>query len=453
MQRISPVKCCNRTAGRWPTADNPRYADTQDTIFALASGAGCVAIAVLRISGPASAAVIARLCRSVPAPRRASLRRVRDATGAELDRAVVLWMPGPASYTGEDSAELHLHGGAAVLEGVASALTELGARPAEAGEFTRRAFLNGRLDLLEAEAVADLVAAETAAQRAQAIRQLSGELGSLYRTWAHRLRRVMAHQEALIDFPDEELPPEVEAAMAGEIDELLTEISAHLADERRGERVREGLIFAVVGPPNVGKSSLINALTGRDVAIVSPHPGTTRDALEARIVLAGVPTTLVDTAGLRETADAVEAEGVRRARARADAADLVIAVEACGWRLDPPGRALRVVNKTDLGGAVPPDALGVSALAGAGLAELRARLEAEAARLTATAGEPPLTRARHRAALQDARARLQAALAAPLAELRAEDLRQALRSIGRITGAIGVEEILDTLFSEFCIGK
>lgn len=390
----------------------------------------------------------------MPTARRASLRRLRDGAGTEIDRAMVLWMPGPGSYTGEDSAELHLHGGPAVLEGAASALVALGARPAEPGEFTRRAFLNGRLDLLEAEAVADLVAAETSAQREQALRQLRGALGALYGGWSNRLRRLMAGQEALIDFPDEELPPEVEDAVLADIAALRAEIAAHLADERRGERLRDGLAFAVTGLPNVGKSSLMNALTGRDVAIVAATPGTTRDALEARIVLGGVPVTLVDTAGLREAADPVEAEGVRRARGRAAEADLVIAVAACGEACpDPAGRVLRVVNKIDLGGAAPPDAMAVSALTGAGMAELRTRLAEIATELTARAGPPPLTRARHRAALLEAEARLAGALVAPLPELRAEDVRLALRAIGRVTGKVGVEDILDTLFSEFCIGK
>ncbi|MBV9776420.1 MAG: tRNA uridine-5-carboxymethylaminomethyl(34) synthesis GTPase MnmE [Acetobacteraceae bacterium] len=426
----------------------------RETIFALASGAGRSAIAVLRISGPASRDLIAHLCRAVPMPRRASVRRLRDAGGAELDRAIVLWLPGPDSYTGEDSAELHLHGGTAVLEGVAAALVALGARPAEAGEFTRRAFLNGRLDLLEAEAVADLVAAESSAQREQALRQLRGELGLLYNGWAERLRRLMAHQEALIDFPDEELPPDVEASLATGIADLAAEIGTHLADGRRGERVREGLNLVVVGPPNVGKSSIINALAGRDVAIVSEQPGTTRDALEARVVLAGVPATLVDTAGLRDAADPVEAEGVRRARARAERADLSLAVEARDApRVHVAGRVLRIMNKIDLGGTVPDDAIGVSALTGAGMARLRARLEEQAAELTASAGPPPLTRHRHRAALAEAETCLRAALHAPLPELRAEDLRLALRAFGRVTGVVGVEEILDTLFSSFCIGK
>jgi tRNA modification GTPase len=417
---------------------------------------------VIRISGPDSRILLAALCRKSPAPRQAALRTLRDSNGIALDRAIVLWLPGPGTYTGEDSAELHLHGGRAVLEDVADSLVALGARPAEPGEFTRRAFLNGRVDLLEAEAISDLIASETTAQRRQALRQLEGELGAIYHDWAARLVSLMAHQEALIDFPDEDLPPETEAALAAELAALESEIAAHLRDNRRGERLREGLVFAITGAPNVGKSSLMNALAGRDVAIVSATPGTTRDALEARIVLAGVPVTLVDTAGLRDSTDPIEAEGVRRARARAAAADLVIQVHEAGTReighnagMEEPADTslLQIANKIDLGGAVPPGAIGVSALSGKGLADLRDRLTEAARSLTAASGPPPLTRARHRAALQEAASRLAAAIDADLPELRAEDLRLALRAIGRITGQVGVEDILDAIFAQFCIGK
>ena len=345
-----------------------------DTIFAVASGSGQAALAVMRVSGAASRGILASLCGRVPAPRRASFRRLRDVEGSELDQGMVVWLPGPGSYTGEDSAELYLHGGRAVLTGVADALVALGARPAEAGEFTRRAFLNGRMDLTAAEAVHDLVAAETEAQRRQALRQLDGALGTLYGDWAERLRLLLAQQEALIDFPDEDLPPEVEDQTIVELDALRCAVAAHLDDNRRGERLREGLVFAITGAPNVGKSSLINALAERDVAIVSATPGTTRDALETRVVLAGVPVTLVDTAGLRDTVDEIEAEGVRRARARAAAADLVIVVveagdappplagggrgEGVGDPKPPPptplprgeGEIVLVANKIDLGG-------------------------------------------------------------------------------------------------------
>jgi tRNA modification GTPase len=452
-----------------------------DTIFAVASGAGQAPIAVMRMSGPGSRRVLAALCGRVPAPRRASFRRLRDAEGSEVDQGMVVWLPGPGSYTGEDSAELYLHGGRAVLAGVADVLVALGARPAEAGEFTRRAFLNGRMDLTAAEAVHDLIGAETEAQRRQALRQLDGALGTLYGGWAERLRLLLAQQEALIDFPDEDLPPEVEDQIVAELDTLGREIAAHLDDNRRGERLREGLVFAITGRPNVGKSSLINALAERDVAIVSATPGTTRDALETRVVFGGVPVTLVDTAGLRDAADEIEAEGVRRARARAAAADLVIVVveagisgdsppplagggwgEGVGAVLKPPppaphpqgeGEVLLVANKIDRGDAVPAGATAVSALTGSGLPALRTRLDAAARSLTEGAGPPPLTQARHRAALQEAAARLAGARCADLPELRAEDLRLALRALGRITGSVGVEDILDTLFARFCIGK
>ena len=428
-----------------------------DTIFAIASGAGRAAIAVMRLSGPLCRDALAALCSNrVPEARRAGLRRLRDADGAVLDQAMVLWMPGPGTYTGEDAAEFFIHGGRAVADGLAMALVRLGLRPAEAGEFTRRAFLNGRLDLVEAEAVHDLIAAETEAQRRQALRQLDGELGRVYREWSDRLRFMLAQQEALIDFPDEDLPPEVEAELAATLLSLRSEIAAHLNDAHRGEKLREGLVFAIAGPPNVGKSSLINALAERDVAIVSALPGTTRDVLETRVVLGGVPVTLLDTAGLRETTDTIEAEGVRRALARAEDADLVIEVT------DSPDvmagefthlHRIHVANKSDLGRPSSPGAIRISALTGEGLDGLRDRLAAAARGLTETSGPPPLTRARHRAALRDALDRLDAAAETALPELRGEDLRLALRALGRITGHVGVEDILDTLFRQFCIGK
>jgi tRNA modification GTPase len=424
-----------------------------DTIFALASGAAHAAIAVMRISGAASGSAVAGLCGgALPMARRASLRRLRDASGGLLDQALVLWLPGPGTYTGEDCAELHLHGGRAVIDGVADALADAGLRPAEPGEFTRRAFLSGRMDLVEAEAVHDLIAAETEAQRRQALRQLEGELGALYQDWADRLRGILAYQEALIDFPDEDLPREVEDQLLATLRTVGAEIETHLNDAGRGEKLREGLFFAITGAPNVGKSTLINALAQRDVAIVSDIPGTTRDALETRVVLGGVPVTLVDTAGLRETSDDVEAEGVRRALARAADADLVMTVvEAGATAQDCAG--LLIANKADLGGIGPEGALRISAKTGFGMGELRLRLASAARRMTESNGPPPLTRARHRAALLAAAEHLEAAEKADLAELRGEDLRLAMRALGRITGHVGVEDILDTVFSKFCIGK
>ncbi|WP_457852677.1 tRNA uridine-5-carboxymethylaminomethyl(34) synthesis GTPase MnmE [Siccirubricoccus phaeus] len=433
-------------------------------IFALASGAGRAAVAVLRLSGAGSDEIAAALAGRLPVPRRASLRKLRHpGTGELLDEALLLWFPGPASYTGEDSAELHLHGGPAVVAGVADALVAAGARPAEPGEFTRRAFLNGRLDLTAAEGIADLIAAETAAQRRQALRQAGGALAALYGGWARRLTALLARQEAFIEFEDEDLPAELDDEVARDAATLRAEMAAHLADGGRGERLREGLVVAILGAPNAGKSSLLNALAGREAAIVSARAGTTRDVVEVRLDLGGVPVTLADTAGLREAADEIEAEGVRRARRRAEEADLVLAVfavdrapdaETLGWVR--PG-TLVLANKLDLapapaeiGGVAP---LAVSARTGAGLAALRERLEAAAAELAGTGDSALLTRPRHRAALEEAAGWLAELASAPLPELRAEALRAALRALGRITGQVGVEAVLDAVFGEFCIGK
>jgi tRNA modification GTPase len=335
-------------------------------------------------------------------------------------------------------------------------------RLAEPGEFTRRAFFNGKLDLVQAEAIADLTAAETDAQRRQALRQLDGQLGEIYRGWSLRLLGLLAHLEAAIDFPDEGLPPEIEAEVLSETGKLAAEIEAHLADGHRGERLRDGISVAIVGPPNAGKSSLLNQLARREAAITSPIAGTTRDVIEVAIDLAGYPVVLADTAGLRESIDAIEQEGLRRALARAEAADLRLFVFDAGRPQDAAGAAawpgpdtLLVANKIDLvvdPDTVPLGGLGISAQTGIGVAELIAALsERIAANYDLTA--PLLTRARHREALEMARDALRRALDAPLAELRAEDLRLAWRSLGRITGAVDVEDLLDVIFADFCIGK
>ncbi|MEQ8967646.1 MAG: tRNA uridine-5-carboxymethylaminomethyl(34) synthesis GTPase MnmE [Azospirillaceae bacterium] len=452
------------------------------TIFAPATAPGRAALAVVRISGPSAGAALAALtARPAPAPRRASLRRLSDSGGEAIDEALVLWFPGPGSATGEDVAELHLHGGRAVLAGVLDSLAELpDLRPAEAGEFTRRAFENGRLDLTEAEAVADLVDAETRAQQRQALRQLDGALGRLYDGWRQRLVRALAHLEADLDFPDEELPAGVAAAVVPDLAAVASEIEDHLADSGRGERLREGLEIAILGPPNAGKSSLINAIARRDVAIVAETAGTTRDVLEVHLDLGGYPVVLADTAGLREAAaDAVETEGIRRARARAERAGLRLLVfDAADWPEPDPGLraladgdALWVANKIDK--APLPDAgaeagddrsfdgrlldgrpvLGVSALTGDGIAALLDRLGEAVADRLAPGAAPSLTRARHRQALEDAAAALRRAEAAALPELVAEDARLAVRALGRITGRVDVEDLLDIIFHDFCIGK
>lgn len=435
-----------------------------DTIFAPATAPGRGGVAVIRISGPrAGDALRALTGRPLPEARLATLARLRAADGDVIDQGLVLWFPHPASFTGEDVAELHVHGGRAVVGGLVEALGALpGLRLAEPGEFTRRAFENGKLDLTEAEAIADLVDAETAAQRRQALRQLGGELGRLYEGWRARLTRALAHIEADIDFPDEDLPDGVAAAVRPELLSLSTEIAAHLADGRRGERLRDGIAIAIVGAPNAGKSSLLNALARREAAIVSERAGTTRDVVEVHLDLGGYPVILADTAGLREATDEIESEGIRRALARAEESDLKIAVfdGALLPALDERTRALvdestvRVLNKADrVTGPIPEGMVPVSATTGAGVPDLVHRLTAFVAERFDPAGAPALTRVRHRTALEECRGALLRAIDAPLPELAAEDVRLASRALGRITGRVDVEDLLDVIFRDFCIGK
>jgi tRNA modification GTPase len=419
---------------------------------------------MVRLSGPAAARAVTALTGSLPPPRLAKYSRFCDpATGEQLDDGLVLWFPAPRSATGEDVAEFHLHGSRAVLAAVAHALRGLGLRLAEPGEFTRRAFLNGKLDLTQAEAVADLVAAETEAQRRQALRQLGGELGDLYRDWSRRLTSVLAHLEAAIDFPDEDLPPEIEEGIFASTDALAVEIERHLADGRRGERLREGISVAIVGPPNAGKSSLLNRIARREAAITSPIAGTTRDVIEIAIDLHGYPVLLADTAGLRDSADAIEQEGLRRALQRADEAEIRLFVfdavhpeQASGAAAWPGPDTLLIANKRDLATSrrleLSPAAIPVSAMTGEGIDVLLATLGERVARAYQIE-QPALTRARHRQALEEAVAALHRSRGAILPELRAEDLRLALRSLGRITGAVDVEDLLDVIFRDFCIGK
>jgi len=444
------------------------------TIFALSSGRGRAGIAVVRLSGPAAGAALGRLSGAeAPPPRVAARRRLRDPrSGEAIDQGLALWFPAPHSYTGEDLAELHVHGGPAVVEAVIEALAALpGLRPAEPGEFTRRAYLNGKLDLTQAEAVADLVEAETEAQRRQALRQMEGALGTLYEGWRGRLLAALAHLEAAIDFPDEDLPGSLVREVRPKIEALIEELTQHLDDSRRGERLREGLYVTIVGPPNVGKSSLLNALARRPAAIVAATAGTTRDVIEVHLDLGGFPVLVADTAGLREGGDAVEDEGVRRALARAASADLKLAMfEAPSWP-EVDGRTaalvdrdtLVVINKADLRPLEPPlevagqPALALSVREGSGMERFLERLEAAVSARVDLAAPPALTRARHRRALDSCRAALRRSLAAGASEgapeLAAEDLRLAARELGRITGRVDVEDILDIVFQDFCIGK
>ncbi len=409
---------------------------------------------MVRLSGEDALAVAGRLTKLPPA-RRAALRTLR-ADGVVLDHAVVTVFPGPESFTGEDCVEFSLHGGRAVLAAVSDALVAFGARPAEPGEFSRRAFLNGRMDLLEAEATADLIAAETEAQRRMAV-DGADALHIACAAWRESLRQIMARQEALIDFPDEDLPPEVDAQLQRDIAALHAEMLKALDGAPGAARLREGLEFVILGAPNAGKSTLLNALAGDDIAIVSEIPGTTRDAVGAKVDLGGVPVRITDTAGLRETADAIEAEGVRRARARGAKADLIIAVAAAPEPMFPETPAgvevLHVITKADLFDKAPLGFLHVSARTGAGMEALRRQLAVAAVRLTDTKGAPALARPRQVACVRETAAALENAMRVSEPELRGEELRIAAAALGRLTGMIGVEEILDAVFSGFCIGK
>ncbi|MCG8546340.1 MAG: tRNA uridine-5-carboxymethylaminomethyl(34) synthesis GTPase MnmE [Alphaproteobacteria bacterium] len=439
------------------------------TIYALASGAGRAGVAVIRVSGPATAGAVRDLTgRPMPPPRTAVRARFDDpATSERLDDGLLLWFPAPHSYTGEDVAELHVHGGPAVIAAILEALgAQRGLRLAEPGEFTRRAVLAGKMDLTAAEGLLDLIEADTDAQRRQALRQAEGALGRLYDGWRDRLLPVLAHHEAAIDFSDEDLPENLVAKAEQATEALIGAMEAHLNDDRRGERLRQGVQIAIIGAPNVGKSSLLNLLAQRDAAIVSATAGTTRDVVEVWLDLAGYPVLVADTAGIRESVDEIEAEGVRRARQWAGAADLKIAVfaadiEAKGVAgdIDIDEDTIIAVNKIDLGNpkwTPPSSGLGVfpvSVKTGAGIDGFLGGLtKAVEARLGQSAA-PLMTRARHREAIQDCVAALRRARGADLPELAAEDLRLAVRALARITGAVDVEDLLDIVFRDFCIGK
>ncbi len=442
-----------------------------DTIFAISSGSGRAGVAVLRVSGPLAGAALVRLAGCVPEARRAVLTELRDPRRDEtLDRALVLWFPGPRSFSGEDVAEFHLHGGRAVIQGVVDALGAMdGLRPAEAGEFTRRAFENGKMDLTAVEGLADLINAETEAQRRQALRQTAGGLRNLYDAWRGALMRALALVEAALDFSDEaDVPGEIASGARPLAFETMLEIRAHLDDRNRGERLRDGLWIVLAGPPNVGKSSLLNALARRDAAIVSEEVGTTRDVIEVHFDLGGYPVVVMDTAGLREAAGLVEEEGVRRTYDRAGEADVVLwIIDAAAPVWDVPerlrssaARVIGVLNKIDLRDPADKphecdELIEISAKTGCGLVDLMARLQEAAAGEMAVGEVPQITRARHRRELETCEAALERFLegSLDLLELRAEDLRQAAVALGRITGRVDVEDVLDRIFGEFCIGK
>jgi tRNA modification GTPase len=447
-------------------------APLRQTIYALASGRGVAGVAVIRLSGPESFAALAALTNNhaQAKPRQMVRRDLFDPeSGDLLDRAMAVRFAAPASFTGEDVVELFLHGGRAVIEAVIAACGSIaGLRMAEPGEFTKRAFLNGKLDLLKAEALNDLVQAETTAQRRQALGQYDGRLGEIYDDWRDRLIKLAAYVEAEIDFTEEDLPAELGQSVVLPIVALKTELERHLADGRRGERLREGVSIAILGAPNVGKSSLLNALADRDVAIVSEIAGTTRDVIDVHLDIGGYPVIVADTAGLRKTADRVEDEGIRRALARAEAADLKILLadgpeSASSWPHEleqiPAADIIRVVNKSDLNAGLEKPAplwekaLAISAKTGDGLDTLLNVLEQQVASRFDQVGTVWLTRQRHRELVASAANALSRAADGTDIELIAEDLRLAIRDLGRITGRVDVEDILDVIFAEFCIGK
>jgi tRNA modification GTPase len=441
-----------------------------DTICALSSAPGRAGVAVIRISGPLSGTLLERMCGALPAPRTAELRQIKDEPGGELlDSGLVLWFPAPHSFTGEDVAELHVHGGRAVIAGVLKALRSSGTcRLAEPGEFARRAFENGKIDLTEAEGLADLIEAETEAQRKQAVRQADGALARLYDGWREEVIAALALVEAAIDFSDEaDVAADAVVRARGMAEQLLASLKAHLWDGRRGEILREGFQVVIAGPPNVGKSSLLNALARREAAIVSAEAGTTRDVIEVGLDIEGLPVILSDTAGIRAAGGEIEREGIRRTIARGREADLVL------WVMDarsperqlPSDLAVRaqqtlwVLNKIDLAPSCPlrgkSKTVAVSALTGEGLAELSHRLAGIARERMGSGESVALTQARHREALEDCVTSLKSFLSGDTAhvELRAEDLRRGAQSLGRLTGKFDAEHVLDQIFKRFCIGK
>src|SRR5438105_7756268 len=450
------------------------------TIFALSSGRLPSAIAIVRVSGPQAGAALTLLAGKIPNPRLATRALLRDANQQPIDDAIVLWFPEPSSATGEDVAEFHVHGGRAVLEALFASLSTVeNMRAAEPGEFTRRAFENGKLDLTEAEGLDDLIRADTDRQRRQALRQLQGVLGDRARDWRGQIIEACALIEAGIDFADEgDVPAELIAPAVAKVTTLLGEIQHVLAGQRQSERLREGLVIAIAGPPNVGKSTLMNQLARREVAIVSPHAGTTRDIIEVQLDLDGYPVTVIDTAGVRETDDPVELEGVRRAVARAAEADLVLWLSDAEHDNHAPreskARVWRVRNKIDLdaagskvmsetatqpcgvnGQGQDEPMFAISASRGDGLTELISALAGFAQEFFGATENALVSRIRQRELLQQTAASLQHSLAVigEGEELAAEDLRAAAYSLGRLLGRVDVEDILDVIFREFCVGK
>lgn len=438
---------------------------TMDTIYALSSGAPPSGVAVVRLSGPGSAAALEKLCGKIPAARHAELCTLRDASGRVIDRGLVLYFAGPASFTGEDCAELQVHGGRAVVEAILETLSQLkGLRHADAGEFSRRAFLNGKLDLVELEGLADLISAETEMQRRLALEHAEGGQSRIYQDWTRRLTHARAMIEAELDFADEEdVPGSVASTVWEDIAALRVELGKHLSKAGIGEIIRDGFRIVISGPPNSGKSSLINALTDRDVAIVTDVAGTTRDVIAVDLNIDGYVVKLYDTAGLRETAEVVEAEGIRRARALLEDAHLVLALEDGTsdsiqhvMQLDAGPKTIRVRTKSDLSGfSADAGAVNLSTVDGSGVELLLSQIREVLHGMNSASSSGIPSRRRHVQHLRSAFDSLTECLLVPEAqvEIRAEFLRAAAHDLGRITGRVDVEDLLDVIFSEFCVGK
>jgi len=447
-----------------------------DTIYALSSGVGRAGVAVVRISGDQAGHLLQLLCGHTLEPRRACLKQiVHPISGDVLDQALVLWFPAPKSFTGEDVVELHIHGGPAVIAAVMDAIAVVdNMRMAEAGEFTRRAFYNNKLDLTGIEALSDLIEAETQAQRKQALRQMNGELSVLLNDCRDRIIHILAYVEAGIDFSDEEdVSDDVNQHMLSNILELKKDITKHLDDGKSGERVRSGVRVVIVGPPNAGKSSLMNALANRDVAIVSEHAGTTRDVIDVHLDLKGVPVTVTDTAGLRDVDNVIEEEGVRRAKAKINSADVILWTTdgtepevAYDFAVDSGQSLIRLRNKSDIDSfnlthqktsqeCANQTVLNISAKTGEGLDQLLTFITNVASDLTLSGEHAVITRARHRQALIQVVQGLTQILEQPQEadELIAENLRICARELGRVTGRVDVEDLLDVIFNDFCVGK
>ncbi|WP_296433779.1 MULTISPECIES: tRNA uridine-5-carboxymethylaminomethyl(34) synthesis GTPase MnmE [unclassified Rhizobium] len=436
-------------------------AEFTETIYALSSGAVPAGLAVIRISGPKVEDVVRSMVSGTVPARTTSLRTIRTRNGDVLDNGLVLFFPGPNSFTGEDVVEFHLHGGRAVVSAVYRELSAFdGMRQALAGEFSRRAFENGKLDLLEIEGLADLISAETEMQRRLALEQSSGGLSLIYEAWAKRLTRGRALIEAELDFPDEDdVPGSVSDQVWSDMTELAKEIRQHLGMAKTGEIIRDGFKVVIAGLPNAGKSSLMNALVRRDIAIVTDIAGTTRDVLSTDLDIDGFLVKLYDTAGLRETEEVVEREGIRRARTAMDAADLVIYIEDMSVPSENdrvPSSALRVGTKADLPGvSSKPYDVRISVETGAGLDELRQTIGDRLREMVPPHSLAIPTRTRHNDSLAECIAAIERAVANDHVDLdiRAEELRMAGAALGRITGRVDVENLLDIIFGEFCIGK